>query len=410
MSTAESITETTQKLQIRDSQSGLPRGAQFMDLPTEVVEVIVKCADKCHPLLLLCKQTCVPAGEKLYSRGPAITTEFPSRMRPVGFTPLEPFLPTQATLPQLLCGMDIKEPSPLSPFGRGLKMRFMRHLPGIHHHMLSQKEFNHLSGSVALQRRIPWDAKVVADLLRSLLVEGLEPFSALLDLRFTFHPNQLGDVHPYTRTPTNPFMVRRKDVITGLAALCKPDRFEWCLFAVSSRWDDPRKVTSPSCITPRFAGGHAPREAHHHVSDYEAGIEWLHYERPLPPVLHGTHNVVHIKTRERKKDDESDGGQRDLKQYCYYYLSCLLAAVKRSEQDGDDTSGCVSSTERELRARTRWCVKWFFDMVETETDPDERVQEVLDWTKSRIAHAQAAKSPSERMTVECTGVVRRRCA
>ncbi|WVQ82043.1 hypothetical protein IAT38_004171 [Cryptococcus sp. DSM 104549] len=378
----ESITKAMRKLHTGNTpslSSHSPARARFTDFPIEVIEKNLDHVDKCHPLVLLCKQTHIPAGEKLYSKGPAITTEFPSRMRPMGFEPLDPFLPTQATLPQLLCGMDIKEPSPLSPFGRDLKMRFMRQLPRIHHYMLSDKEFDYLSGL-------------------SLLAEGLEPFPALLDLRLVFHPNRLGDQHPYSRNPINPFVVRRMSIVMNLAALCKPER--------------------PSGLI--GACGHVPQEAHHYVCDEEEwrGVDWTKYERPLPPVLHGTHNVV-LHLREPGADTKSEA---ELKRGCTYHFSCLEKVMKEGytkcqdayeeDSDGEDAEKEVlSQAEQELRAKTRWSVKWSSTGLRTEAHEDvktevrARVEDQKGLTLSDNSYGENNKDSRE---IGCLSVLARR--
>ncbi|WVQ82041.1 hypothetical protein IAT38_004169 [Cryptococcus sp. DSM 104549] len=408
MNTEDIAIESMQKLSVGASQdlsrnADSPR-ARFADLPAEVIEVILNYADKCYPLLLLCKQTCIPAGVKLYSKGPAITTEFPSRMRPVGFEPLDPFLPTQATLLQLFCGMDIKEPSPTAPFGRSLKMRFMRGLPGIHHHLLSEKEYDYLSGALGIQRRVSWDAKCVADLLKSLLVEGLKPFPALLDLRLVFHPNRLLDLHPYNCAPANPFMVRRQCVVENLTALCKPERFEWCLFALGSRWGNPLDTPLDTRLL-KFPDGHIPREVHHYVSDEED--EWwlnrMDSKRSLPPIVHGARNVVHVRIR-----SSSTVSEYGLGLACSHYLSRLLKVVEQEEREGDRTSGSLTPAEQESRAKTRWHVQCSFRMVGTKADADVTTAEVNAWLGTLIDHLMPRKSTRERISEDCVCVLRSR--
>ncbi|WVQ80538.1 hypothetical protein IAT38_002643 [Cryptococcus sp. DSM 104549] len=337
----------------------------FNDLPMEVMMRIFTHVDRFYGLLLTCKRTCIPAGERLYANGPvcasndpALWHRHPDRMR------------GGATLFQVMSGLEQGDGvTAQRPFGNTLKRRFMAHITSLRCHAVSETvETSDRYSSPSYN--MTGELLELIDIFHELHLEQVEPFPALQEVVFT-----RGDDPKDHAVWITPYRVDWTRMVGQFAALCRPRSFEWTEQKVAVNnldglgYGDVWLRAGPNLDIDgelKFAGGHLPDVVQHtirHVPSCSLDSQRV----PFP--CYGTYNIVY---------SEPLCVCYDTQYGCMGYIEKVLWEVHPEHKDGGEEVK-LGPKEKALRDATTWEFAWSApSMLDMYFSPMEMLEDMLE--------------------------------
>ncbi|WVQ84064.1 hypothetical protein IAT38_006209 [Cryptococcus sp. DSM 104549] len=230
----------------------------FDNLPLELVDMVIGFSDRKYPWLTVCKRTTMSAAAQIYSDPLPI-----NYVRPIApGDDDENALSWVVVLEKVVRGLEHDGPSPDAPFGRDLKLAFLKYMTVLDDRQQGRIEWN---PSIEVANE---SADNLIELFQHLEVLSIEPFPSV----HTIHIRRFFISNPSSFTLDHEHLFMH-----SLAAITRPRYFQSCM-GYTQRELEFREQRFRDV---RFAGGHRPVEC-----------VWAMVERHNPPVCYGSHNIV----------------------------------------------------------------------------------------------------------------------
>ncbi|WVQ78672.1 hypothetical protein IAT38_000759 [Cryptococcus sp. DSM 104549] len=295
--------------------------AQFGDLPNELVDMVIRHSAKRSTWLLVAKRYLHLAGKAIYSQG--ITDKYASG--------LEASKATSAPLVSVLEGIQWQLPTAEAPYGRDLKLRFLRYAETLRYPLVID--------TVQVPSELLDRTRKMTAALCVLAMEGTILFPNLYKL-------QLLPLPCLSTSPLSTIDTLRLFSLS-LAAVCHPAHFSWP-FAIDEYDHTPNHMPyRPLTLAPRpriwlWWGKrdrrNLPRLVTHTI---------MRKDQDVPMVCYGAVNEVDLTA----VSDEEGAVE------CAMRIARILRIAHPEMQLGHVREG-LSKEEQKDRAETEWCFKW----------------------------------------------------
>ncbi|WVQ85220.1 hypothetical protein IAT38_007385 [Cryptococcus sp. DSM 104549] len=315
---------------------GLPGArVELLDLPEHVLRRVLLFVHNPFNLLFTCKAILPVAGETLYAR--------------VNFTGKPQWggdgagkIMDDACLHDLVSGLENDTKSARKPFGRDLKLSFLRHITELRHAFGSDDQARREKRRAYDDegwydeperscRSTENDHRKLIQLFGHLYGIDVEPFPGLRFIDFRYLYRQSWD-----SPPKDFFIPTALSFIQVFAAIILPEKFDIPLGLLRG----PRDFSPP--LELRFAGGHAPEA----VTHYFGGSPFIF---DLPMVCHGAQNKVALSLSARGTSTPADRTRVIGEAFCK-----VLRAAHPELFPPTRGSRKLSPKELEKRSKTRW--------------------------------------------------------